>query len=357
MRLPNGYGGVIKLSGKRRRPYAARITVGWHEHEITGKRVQEYQIIGYAKTRQEALDILANYNKNPISMTVTKLTFKDVYTRWSEEKYPTISKSNITGYKAVYKLCDKLNDKPFKDLKLDDLQRTIDTCEKNYPTLRKLKVLFNQLYDYAMKHEICYKDYSQYVNIIKYKERNPNKSSRDKFSHSEIDRLWLKKSNPYYQVILMLIYNGVRISELLNLKKENINLKEQYFEVIKSKTENGIRQVPIADAVLPFYKEWYNSNPKFPYLLYTTEGRRLEYRNYYKHYFTPLMEKLHIEKTPHCCRHTCVSMLVEADVSQTLIKTIVGHTGAMSLTEKVYTHLDIDELVDAVNKMYVPESI
>ena len=55
----------------------------------------------------------------------------------------------------------------------------------------------------------------------------------------------------------MLIYNGVRISELLNLKKENINLKELYFEVINSKTENGIRQVPISDAVLPFFKEWY----------------------------------------------------------------------------------------------------
>ena len=29
MKLPNGYGGVIKLSGNRRKPYAARITVGW----------------------------------------------------------------------------------------------------------------------------------------------------------------------------------------------------------------------------------------------------------------------------------------------------------------------------------------
>ena len=71
----------------------------------------------------------------------------------------------------------------------------------------------------------------------------------------------------------------------------------------------------------------------------------------------PLMEKLHIEKTPHCCRHSCISMLAEADVSQTLIKLIVGHSGAMTLTEKVYTHIDIEELVEAVNKMYVPDGI
>ena len=34
-----------------------------------------------------------------------------------------------------------------------------------------------------------------------------------------------------------------------------------------------------------------------------------------------------------------------------MIKKIVGHSGAMSLTEKVYTHLDIQSLVEAINKI------
>lgn len=53
----------------------------------------------------------------------------------------------------------------------------------------------------------------------------------------------------------MLLYNGVRISELLDLKKENVHLEEQYFDVINSKTENGIRKVSIVHKVLPFYKD------------------------------------------------------------------------------------------------------
>ena len=64
MRLPNGYGGVVKLSGNRRRPYAARITTGWHINDITGKRIQHYQILGYAPTRSEALQILENFLSN-----------------------------------------------------------------------------------------------------------------------------------------------------------------------------------------------------------------------------------------------------------------------------------------------------
>ncbi|MBR4023184.1 MAG: tyrosine-type recombinase/integrase [Ruminococcus sp.] len=55
--------------------------------------------------------------------------------------------------------------------------------------------------------------------------------------------------------------------------------------------------------------------------------------------------------TPHFTRHTCVSMLADAGVTPTIIKKIVGHSGAMSVTESVYTHLDIKVLVDAVNKI------
>ena len=63
------------------------------------------------------------------------------------------------------------------------------------------------------------------------------------------------------------------------------------------------------------------------------------------------MQNLNIEKTPHCCRHTCISLLAEAGVDQTIIKKIAGHSGAMSLTEKVYTHFDVQELVKAINQL------
>lgn len=58
---------------------------------------------------------------------------------------------------------------------------------------------------------------------------------------------------------------------------------------------------------------------------------------------------LGFEHQPHDTRHTCISLLAEAHVDQTMIKKIVGHKGAMSLTERVYTHPDIKALVDAIN--------
>lgn len=350
-KLPNGYGSVVKLSGNRRKPYLVRKTNGWHYDKEKDKQIQDFIIVGYAATKAEGLQMLAEYNNNPFDTKAAKMTFDDVYEEWSKRKFPTVSDSNVKGYTAAYKTCGTLYNKVFKDLKLVDLQNVIDTCGKNFPTLKKIKVLFNQLYDYALKNDICNKDYSSYVDVIQYKDRNPNKFDRNKFSQDEINLIWEQKDDKYYQIVLMLLYNGVRISELLDLKKENVHLGEQYFDVICSKTDNGIRKVPIADKVLPFYQSWYDSAPDCEYLLHTEDEKHFKYRNYYDSYFQPLMEQLKISRTPHCCRHTCISLLAESGVSQTIIKMIVGHSGAMTLTEKVYTHFDMKELVNAINQI------
>ena len=273
MKLPNGYGSVVKLSGKRRKPYQVRKTVGQHYDKVKDKQVQDMITIGYAATRAEGLQMLADYNNNPFDTKAAKMTFSDVYEEWSKRKFPTISESNVKGYTASYKSCEPLYNKIFKDIKLVDLQTVIDTCGKNFPTLKKIKVLFNQLFDYALKNDICNKDYSSLVDIVQYKDRNPNKYDRNKFEKNEIDIIWEQKEDKYYQIVLMLLYSGVRISEMLDLKKENVHLDEQYFDVICSKTENGIRKVPIADKILPYYKTWYESCPECEYLLHTENGK------------------------------------------------------------------------------------
>lgn len=349
LKLPNSYGSVTKLSGTRRKPYIVRKSTGWEYDEAADKFKLNRVIIGYARTRSEGLQMLADYNERPYDVEKSKTTFSEVFSEWKKSKYLTISDSNISGYNASYALCGSLYDRPFKDLRLADLQKVVDTCGKNYPTLKKLKVLFNQLYGYAMKNDICPKDYSTFVDIAKYKDRNPNKTDRNKFTEKEIAHLWKHSEDHYAQIILMLIYTGVRISELLDLKRSEVFIDQQYFQVIESKTESGVRAVPIADKVLPFFKSWYAEG--CDHLLHTEDGSHFQYRNYYDAYWKPMMERYGFTHRPHDTRHTTISMLTQANVKEVTIKKIVGHKGAMSLTERVYTHLDIKELLDAVNRI------
>ncbi len=347
MRLPNNYGNVSKLPGNRRKPYRARITTGWIDLE-DGRRKQQFKTIGYYETKEEGLIALANYHQNPYDLEASTITFAEIYDKWSAEHFPKVSQSNVQGYNAAYKLCGPLYDMRFVEIKRTHLQGIVDDCGKNYPTLKKLKILFNVLYKYAMQNDIVGKDYSQYVDIAQYKDRNPGKRDRTPFSSEEIETVWRwKDSNEYFSVILMMIYSGVRISELLNLKKENVNLSERWFDITASKTAAGIRKVPIAEKVFPFFEYWMNKNDS-EYLISTPEGNHFIYRNYYDSYWTPLINQMGLDHKPHDTRHTCVSLLTTAGVKDKVIRKIVGHAG-QSITESVYTHFEMQELIDAIN--------
>lgn len=344
MKNPNGYGSVYKLSGKRRKPYGARITIGWDDH---GKQI--YKIIGYYAARPEAMMALAEYNRNPYDLDAGKVTFRQVYDRFSEDKYPKLSSSNLHGYKAAYNVCGPLMDIRFADIKKSHLQAVVDGCGKNYPTLRKLRVFFHQIFRYAMENDVISKDYSKFIEIAHHKTTDDNK--RLPFSTAEVNRLWQNvERNEHVQIILMLIYSGVRISELLDLEKKDVHLDERYFDVVKSKTDDGIRKVPISIRTLPFFEYWLNKDG-CKFLLSTPDGGHFTYRNYYDSYWKPFMAEMGMKHRPHDTRHTTISMLAASKIDQTIIKRIVGHSGAMSLTERVYTHFEIQQLVDAIDQI------
>ena len=74
MKLPNGYGTVYKLSGKRRNPWIARKTTGWEIDPKTGKAKQRYVTIGYYPTRKDALNALAEFKRGSNGVVEVKFT-------------------------------------------------------------------------------------------------------------------------------------------------------------------------------------------------------------------------------------------------------------------------------------------
>ena len=167
----------------------------------------------------------------------------------------------------------------FVDLRKSHLQNIVDTCGKNYPTLRKLRVLFNVMYKFAMENDLCSKDYSQYIDIRQYKDRNPNKYDRKPFTKQEIEVLWnTVESDEYLQFPLILAYTGLRIGEFWNLKPEDVHLEERWFYVRESKTDAGIREVPISEKIVPFFEHWLTKDNE--YVFTNRQGRKFLDRNF-----------------------------------------------------------------------------
>ena len=158
IRNPNSYGSCYKLSGNRRRPWVARKTIGWKDN---GQPI--YAFIGYYATKADAMIALAEYNKDPYDIIARGLTFGELYNKWSAEHFRKISDSSVKSYVAAYKACTDVLDKPVKDLKLDHLQAVLDRSGKNTPTLKNIKNMIGQMYDYAVIHELLPADRREMV--------------------------------------------------------------------------------------------------------------------------------------------------------------------------------------------------
>lgn len=338
MRLPSGYGSVIKHRGNRRRPYQVRITRGWDDN---GKQL--YSTLGWFEKREEAIIALSEYNSSPYDIEANKETFTDVFKKWKLEHYPKVSDNAIVNYNLAYKYCKAIHKMRFKDIRLTHLQAIIDNCGKGYPTRKVIKALMNQLFNFAIKNDIVEKKYSEYVDV----GQNEGKINRKPFTQEEIKKLFDNVDKlDWVDTVLIMIFSGLRVGELLDLKTENVHLEERYM-VGGLKTRAGRnRIIPINRKIEPFIKKYYN--PKNEYLITNFKGEQMKYSNYRREKFDNVMEKLRMEHNPHDCRHTFASLMDTANANKLCIKRIMGHS-SQDITEDVYTHKSIEELIENID--------
>lgn len=322
MRLPNGFGSVYKLSGNRRRPFVVKKT-------INGKQ----RPLGYFSTHDEALTFLLKYNHEPTGITAT---FADIYEQWKPTKWPALSESSRSAYENSFRHLSRLHDKTMSRLKYLDLQAAMDDVRKvaGYSTQKKCRVLMSQLYQFAIKREMATTDYSRYVEIdrhrVVYKKRP--------FTIREINRLWKQADDEKVQDVLILIYTGLRIGEYLSLRPQDIKIRERYIDIRHSKTQAGVRKVPICQRILPFLTARKRRREVCPIDTYDAFRRR----------WNRVMKQMSMRHTPHECRHTLASLLDSAGVNDTVIKMILGHA-RRGVTKAVYTHKTLRELRKAVD--------
>ena len=163
------------------------------------------------------------------------------------------------------------------------------------------------------------------------------------FTPAEISQLWeVKDTNPYYTIALMFLYTGCRVSELLDLKKSEVDIPGRYFKILQSKTQAGIRTVPIAEKVVPFFEYWFNLND-CEYLLSTPDGRRIDNTMYRIKCWAPLMKALNANHQTHHTRHTFRYLLSAAGVSERIVYGLIG--------QPCLYGAEMAEMVEAINKI------
>ena len=343
MRLPNGFGAVIKLGGKRRKPFAVRITDGFEqigEKNGTPQFRQKFKYLDYFETRKDALAFLVKYNENPAE-AMNNITFKELYEEWFSRKVDKVSRSTIDGYKSMFKKCSALHDTAFKDIRAEHLQRIVDeNAHMSHVSLQQMKTFFNMLYTYAERYDFE-KNYSKFVELPAKKKTK----KRPTYSVEEINRLWQNLDVENADILLMLLYTGVRATELFELKTENIHLEKRYFFVEKSKTPEGVRNVPIHKKVLPLFQARYNTAHK--YLFQNKRGEAMLYNSFLRSQYKALREYFELNHTIHDTRHTFISQCDRLELNTVSVQRIVGHKNK-TVTQH-YTDKTLEDIIKTID--------
>ena len=333
MRLPNGYGTVVKLSGNRRNPYAARKTKGFNE-----KGHPNFINIGYYATKAEDLIALAEYNRNPYDIDARKITMEELYEKWSARSFAKMSKSSVGSMKSAYKHCELLHKVKYIKIKSFHMQDCIDKCGKGYSTQWAIKNLFGHLDKFALEMDIIVKSNAALTTA----ESIPETSKRP-FTDEEVAALWKSKEQDWVDSVLFFLYTGFRLTEMLTLETANIDLEAGTMQGgIKTKAGKN-RIVPIHSKIFDIVKRRCEEGNEY---LFSYNGNKCSNNQYYI-FWRQIMQDHGIEHTPHECRHTFRSRLDSAGANRTCINLMMGHV-SKDVGERIYTHKTLDELKAAI---------
>lgn len=375
MKLPNGYGSVTKLSGNRRKPYLARVTLGWITDPQTGKTKQHRVPIGTFKTKKEALQALAEYGANPYDIQNNNLTLADLYEKWTAAYFPTLeSDSSSRTITSAWKYCHAIYGMRVKDLRARHIKGVMEdgyiisergkNAGEKVPaspgTKARIKSMFNLMLDYALEYEIVDKNYARTFDLSNdiIKEKEAATRGHINFNDQEMKTLWENvDAIRFVDWILIQCYMGWRPQELAILELENVDL-ENWCITGGMKTEAGrCRTVPIHTRIRELVRRNYNravelgSSRLFNDPDATKGGMKITYDKYAGR-FAKVVEVLNLREDhrPHDPRTTFITMAKKAKVDEYVIKLLAGHK-ITDVTEAVYTKRDIEWLRTELEKM------
>lgn len=282
--------------------------------------------------------ILAEYNRNPYDIDAAKITMKELFEKFKEKKLPKMSGSSQGSLKAAFKHCSKIESMKYKKIRSFHMQDCIDNCGCGYSTQWAIKNLFGHLDKYALELDVISKSYSVLITA----EPIPETKKRP-FTDEEVTAVWGIQEQEWVDSVLFLLYTGFRISEMLTVESDNVDMDERTIKGGVKTRAGKDRIVPIHSKIVQLVQRRKDQGHKY---LFSFEGKKTSNAKYYE-FWKVIMEQLDIDKTPHECRHTFRSRLDSAGANKVCIDLMMGHK-SKEVGERIYTHKTIQELKDAI---------
>ncbi len=316
-------------------------------------------------------------------MTVCQLYAKKIKQR------PNVADSTEIGRNRLMKSLeeDKLGTCPIEKVKVSDGKEwAIRMKEKGvaYQTIKNDKRSLKSAFHMAIQDDCIRKNPFDFnLNEVIENDTEPKTSltleqEESLYSFIKSDKTYYK----YYDEIVLLRETGLRVSEFCGLTETDLdfenrlinidhqllrNTKRGYY-IEKTKTESGIRKVPMSDRAYEIFKRILNNRKNrktitidgYTGFLFLQSSGYPRLRDTYDKLFTRIVrkynkhheEQLPNKMTPHTLRHTFCTNLANYGINPHTLQYIMGHKNIL-MTLSYYTHptyLSAQAEMEKINK-------
>ncbi|MDR2192053.1 MAG: site-specific tyrosine recombinase XerD [Endomicrobium sp.] len=224
-------------------------------------------------------------------------------------------------------------------------------------SLYRIMESIRQLYKYLNAENILENNPTSYISAPKIPENLPGM-----LSFAEVETLLSSVNAPNEtcarnRAMLELLYaTGLRVSELINLKFFNINIRDGFLRVVGKGSKERI--VPFGDKAKDFLCKYINARKQKTQdgdnVFITRLGKKISRVEFWRQ-LKNIAVKAGINKniTPHTLRHSFASHLLSGGADIRFVQEMLGHSSIA--TTQIYTHLD-NSKIKQQHKKFHPRS-
>ncbi|MHA7848236.1 tyrosine-type recombinase/integrase [Serratia sp. D1N4] len=213
--------------------------------------------------------------------------------------------------------------------------------EKSSQTVQNYLSSLSTVYEYARR---CYDGIPADCPFKGYAlEAKSTVTNYEPFSIEEVKRLLNAADDELRDVILIGLYQGMRLEEIVSLKSENIsrNGTELSIQIVKSKTKAGIRTIPAHSFIMGIIEKYLSRGNE--YLLPSANNITRsdgKIAPYFSQKFTRLRNRVLPAASDRQCFHSLRGMFITCldryNIDDSRIAAIVGHT-QKTIAKQVYS--------------------
>lgn len=243
-----------------------------------------------------------------------------------------------------------------KEVIVNYMQAEKNNNKANSSILRSVSSL-RKFFQYLAQEKIIEKDPMLLIDTPKKKQHLPQvltKEEVEKLLHSPNTGQVLGLRD---RAMLELMYaTGLRISEIINLKLEDLHLTMGTLQTLGKGHKERI--VPVGDEAIKWVNRYLEeARPKLlkqkrsNYLFLNFHGNNLTRQGVWKN-LKAEVRKAGIQKniTPHTLRHSFATHILENGADLRIVQELLGHADIS--TTQIYTHLSNKQLADIYNRAH-----